>query len=85
MVEAAPEHEDSFDGCYQDLYNHLKVRAVLEDENAAPNLRGHSDTEILLYAVRHRGSALNSWRTLFLNDLRHLDSARGLLGAEDPN
>ncbi|MGH8327148.1 MAG: asparagine synthase (glutamine-hydrolyzing), partial [Steroidobacteraceae bacterium] len=40
-----------------EIYNHLDIRAALEAENAAPNWRGHSDTETLLYAVRHWGVA----------------------------
>jgi asparagine synthase (glutamine-hydrolysing) len=40
-----------------EIYNHLDIRAELEAENAAPNWRGHSDTETLLYAIRHWGVA----------------------------
>ncbi len=40
-----------------EIYNHLDIRSDLEAENAAPNWRGHSDTETLLYAVRHWGIA----------------------------
>lgn len=40
-----------------EIYNHLDIRAALEADNAAPNWRGHSDTETLLYAVRHWGLA----------------------------
>ncbi|MBI3699914.1 MAG: asparagine synthase (glutamine-hydrolyzing) [Afipia sp.] len=55
---AQPMHSDcgrftvSFNG---EIYNHLDIRKTLEAENAAPNWRGHSDTETLLYAVRHWG------------------------------
>ena len=38
-----------------EIYNHLDIRAELEAESAAPNWRGHSDTETLLYAVRQLG------------------------------
>ncbi len=40
-----------------EIYNHLALREALEAEGAAPNWRGHSDTETLLYAVRHWGMA----------------------------
>jgi asparagine synthase (glutamine-hydrolysing) len=40
-----------------EIYNHLDIRAELEATNAAPNWRGHSDTETLLYAVRQWGVA----------------------------
>jgi asparagine synthase (glutamine-hydrolysing) len=40
-----------------ELYNHLDIRADLEASGAAPNWRGHSDTETLLYAVRAWGAA----------------------------
>jgi asparagine synthase (glutamine-hydrolysing) len=35
-----------------EIYNHLDIRSELEVNGAAPNWRGHSDTETLLYAVR---------------------------------
>lgn len=38
-----------------EIYNHLDIRRQLESENGAPDWRGHSDTETLLYAVRHWG------------------------------
>jgi asparagine synthase (glutamine-hydrolysing) len=38
-----------------EIYNHLDMRAELEAANAAPNWRGHSDTETLLYAIRYWG------------------------------
>jgi asparagine synthase (glutamine-hydrolysing) len=38
-----------------ELYNHLDVRRELEAAGAAPNWRGHSDTETLLYAIRQWG------------------------------
>jgi asparagine synthase (glutamine-hydrolysing) len=40
-----------------EIYNHLDIRAELEAAGAAPNWRGHSDTETLLYAVRQWGVA----------------------------
>lgn len=38
-----------------EIYNHLDIRSELEAESAAPNWRGHSDTETLLYAIRRWG------------------------------
>jgi len=38
-----------------EIYNHLDIRAELEGAGAAPNWRGHSDTETLLAAVLHWG------------------------------
>src|SRR5690242_14791572 len=38
-----------------EIYNHLDIRTELEAAGAAPNWRGHSDTETLLYAIRHWG------------------------------
>lgn len=40
-----------------EIYNHLDIRDELEVAGAAPNWRGHSDTETLLYAVRQWGVA----------------------------
>jgi asparagine synthase (glutamine-hydrolysing) len=40
-----------------EIYNYLDMRAELEAAGAAPNWRGHSDTETLLYAIRHWGVA----------------------------
>jgi asparagine synthase (glutamine-hydrolysing) len=40
-----------------EIYNHLDIRAELEAAGAAPNWRGHSDTETLLYAIRKWGVA----------------------------
>lgn len=40
-----------------EIYNHLDIRAELDAAGAAPNWRGHSDTETLLYAVRQWGVA----------------------------
>lgn len=55
---AQPMHSDcgrlsvTYNG---ELYNHLSIRSELESAGAAPAWRGHSDTETLLYAVRHWG------------------------------
>ncbi len=38
-----------------EIYNHLDIRKALEAAGAAPNWRGHSDTETLLHAIRHWG------------------------------
>src|ERR1700675_650035 len=35
-----------------EIYNHLDIRTELEATGDAPNWKGHSDTETLLYAVR---------------------------------
>jgi asparagine synthase (glutamine-hydrolysing) len=40
-----------------EIYNHLDIRAELEASGGAPNWRGHSDTETLLYAIRRWGVA----------------------------
>jgi asparagine synthase (glutamine-hydrolysing) len=40
-----------------EIYNHLDIRSELEAGAAAPNWRGHSDTETLLHAVRQWGVA----------------------------
>jgi asparagine synthase (glutamine-hydrolysing) len=55
---AQPMHSDCgrFSVTYNgELYNHLAIRSELEAAGAAPNWRGHSDTETTLYAVRHWG------------------------------
>ena len=55
-----PMHSDcgrftvTFNG---EIYNHLSVRSELEAAGAAPNWRGHSDTETVLYAIRKWGIA----------------------------
>ena len=38
-----------------EIYNHRDLRAELEDEGGHFDWRGHSDTEILLAALRHWG------------------------------
>jgi asparagine synthase (glutamine-hydrolysing) len=40
-----------------EIYNHLDIRKELDACGAAPNWRGHSDTETLLYAIRQWGVA----------------------------
>ncbi len=40
-----------------EIFNHLEIRGELEACGAAPNWRGHSDTETLLYAIRQWGVA----------------------------
>jgi len=55
---AQPMHSDcgrftvTFNG---EIYNHLDIRSELEEAGRAPNWKGHSDTETLLYAVRAWG------------------------------
>jgi asparagine synthase (glutamine-hydrolysing) len=55
---AQPMHSDcgrfsvTFNG---EIYNHLDIRSELEASGAAPDWRGHSDTETLLYAVKRWG------------------------------
>ncbi len=50
-----------------EIYNHLDIRNELEAIGAAPNWRGHSDTETLLYAVRQWGisDAMNRFVGMF--------------------
>lgn len=38
-----------------EIYNHSEIRAELENRNAAPEWRGHSDTEIFLASIEHLG------------------------------
>jgi asparagine synthase (glutamine-hydrolysing) len=67
---AQPMHSDcgrftvTFNG---EIYNHLDIRSQLEAAGAAPNWRGHSDTETLLYAVRCWGieDALQRFNGMF--------------------
>jgi asparagine synthase (glutamine-hydrolysing) len=40
-----------------EIYNHLEIRAELEAAGAAPNWRGHSDTETVLAAIKQWGVA----------------------------
>ena len=50
-----------------EIYNHLAIRSELEAAGAAPDWRGHSDTETLLYAVRYWGvkEALQRFNGMF--------------------
>ena len=50
-----------------EVYNHLNIRAELLADGAAPDWRGHSDTETLLAAVDHWGieAALNKTVGMF--------------------
>jgi asparagine synthase (glutamine-hydrolysing) len=50
-----------------EIYNHLDIRKELESIGGAPNWRGHSDTETLLYAIRQWGisDALNRFVGMF--------------------
>lgn len=50
-----------------EIYNHLDIRKQLEVLGAAPNWRGHSDTETLLYAIRQWGisDAMNRFVGMF--------------------
>ncbi len=67
---AQPMHSDcgrftvTFNG---EIYNHLEIRSELEAAGKAPNWRGHSDTETLLYAVRCWGveGALQRFNGMF--------------------
>ena len=52
MHSACGRYTITFNG---EIYNHLDLRAELEDAAAAPNWRGHSDTETLLAAIRQWG------------------------------
>ncbi len=38
-----------------EIYNFRKIRKELEDSDAAPSWRGHSDTEVMLAAISHWG------------------------------
>jgi asparagine synthase (glutamine-hydrolysing) len=65
-----PMHSDcgrftvTFNG---EIYNHQDIRSELEATGAAPNWRGHSDTETLLCAIRHWGveAALQRFSGMF--------------------
>jgi asparagine synthase (glutamine-hydrolysing) len=67
---AQPMHSDcgrltiAFNG---EIYNHLDIRAELEASGAAPNWKGHSDTETSLYAIRCWGlvEALRRFKGMF--------------------
>jgi asparagine synthase (glutamine-hydrolysing) len=70
VAGAQPMHSDcgrftvTFNG---EIYNHLDIRSELEAAGAAPNWRGHSDTETLLYAIRAWGfeRALQEFNGMF--------------------
>ncbi len=47
-----------------EIYNHLELRAALEDAKGAPAWRGHSDTETLLAACEHWGFEATLARTV---------------------
>ncbi|MGU7783082.1 asparagine synthase (glutamine-hydrolyzing) [Burkholderia sp. PU8-34] len=70
-----------------EIYNFNEIRAQLEAENAAPDWRGHSDTEVLLAAIRAWGiePALKSLSGMFAfalwdREQRVLTFARDRLG-----
>jgi len=50
-----------------EIYNHLDLRDELEKAGAAPNWKGHSDTETVLYAIRFWGirEALRRFNGMF--------------------
>jgi asparagine synthase (glutamine-hydrolysing) len=50
-----------------EIYNHPAIRSELEAVGAAPDWNGHSDTETLLYAIRHWGieAALQRFNGMF--------------------
>lgn len=52
MLSACDRYALVFNG---EIYNHLHLRAALEQEGAAPRWRGHSDTETLLAAFARWG------------------------------
>lgn len=52
MVSACERYVIAFNG---EIYNHLAMRDALESDGAAPQWRGHSDTETLLAAIVHWG------------------------------
>lgn len=52
MLSACGRWVIAFNG---EIYNHQELRAQLQAAGAAPNWRGHSDTETLLAAIAHWG------------------------------
>ncbi|WP_035982340.1 asparagine synthase (glutamine-hydrolyzing), partial [Bradyrhizobium sp. STM 3843] len=67
-----------------EIYNHLDIRAELEAAGAAPNWRGHSDTETLLAAVKQWGVAATLQRMIGMFALGLWDAeARTLILARD--
>ncbi len=70
-----------------EIYNHEEIRRALEEEQAAPNWIGHSDTETLLAAIVHWGlkaalMRVNGMFALALWDRKHreLSLARDRIG-----
>jgi asparagine synthase (glutamine-hydrolysing) len=67
-----------------EIYNHLDIRAELEAAGAAPNWRGHSDTETVLAAIRHWGVAASLRRMVGMSAFALWDAqARTLTLARD--
>src|SRR6185436_5711030 len=52
MTSASGRYVIIFNG---EIYNHLRLRARLEAEHAAPDWRGHSDTEVMLACIEAWG------------------------------
>lgn len=84
MVSACGRYVISYNG---EIYNHMALRAELDAAGAAPNWRGHSDTETLLAAIAHWGVAgalqrLNGMFGFALWDIqrRELTLARDRMG-----
>lgn len=70
-----------------EIYNHEDIRRALENEQAAPNWVGHSDTEVLLAAIVHWGLRAALARTtgmfalaLWDRERRELSLARDRIG-----
>ena len=84
MVSASGRYVLSYNG---EIYNHLELRISLEDEQAAPGWRGHSDTETLLAAIAAWGLVKTLQRAvgmfalaLWDRETRTLHLARDRLG-----
>ena len=52
MADASGQYIIAFNG---EIYNHLELREALTRDGAAPDWRGHSDTESLLATIAHFG------------------------------
>lgn len=52
MISSSGRYVIVFNG---EIYNHLELRRELEDQDAAPSWRGHSDTETLLALIDSNG------------------------------
>jgi asparagine synthase (glutamine-hydrolysing) len=70
-----------------EIYNHLDLRALLDAAGAAPDWRGHSDTETLLAGIVHWGLAETLTRAMGMFALAlwdqhsgHLSLARDRMG-----